>query len=540
MSLFQPAEWLFTEKALELVTANPFDPDWAEKGSALLGLPFRKAAKPIAWYPGAELWGPHSVYSEDLHERITKLGKQLCLRVKEGASPTEKEWNRYELLSIYCLYCQCGEAIDRFIDSAVRRHEKSLGEGRRPSEEEPLVKKMWDGFQGEYETLFEFKHFHFPTKYTREHLFACFFVFRRAFYHIFFNIVGTSKPIAELRSIVWESIVTHDLLAWMQGLHRRMKDIPTLITGESGTGKERVAEAIGRSLYIPFNSKKKAFEIDFVKGFNPVSLSALPPLLIEAELFGHVKGAFAGATSSRVGRLEECPENGAVFLDEIGELTPEIQVKLLRVLQTRTFQPVGSNEDRLFRGKVISATNRDLAVETETGRFRNDFYYRLCADQITTPSLRSQLKDRPQDLPLMLERSCRAVVGDQQAADLAPRIVAWLKQNLPGYTWPGNVRELEQCVRSHTIRKTYSPIASRLPEPEGTAPQSVPDMLAGACKTLAEAVLQENTTYDEIERRLFSLVCNGTPSMAAAARRLGRDSRTVQARLKAGHASAAG
>src|SRR5262249_24983322 len=157
-------------------------------------------------------------------------------------------------------------------------------------------------------------------------------------------------------------------------LQERMRDIPTLITGPSGTGKERVAEAIGRSLYIPFDGKKEEFKIafpnakkkvdafDFLKGFLPVNLAALPPTLIESELFGTVKGAFNDAID-RVGRLEECPEHGAVFLDEIGELSPEIQVKLLRVLQTRRFQRVGENEDKLFLGKIIAATNRDLLAE---------------------------------------------------------------------------------------------------------------------------------------------------------------------------------
>ncbi len=118
-----------------------------------------------------------------------------------------------------------------------------------------------------------------------EHVFSCFFSFRRAFYHIFFNIIGAPKPIAELRSRVWESVVAHDFLGWMQGLHQRMKDFPTLITGPSGTGKERVAEAIGRSAYILFDPKKKSFEVDFLKAFMPVNLSALSPQPIESKLF---------------------------------------------------------------------------------------------------------------------------------------------------------------------------------------------------------------------------------------------------------------
>jgi transcriptional regulator with GAF, ATPase, and Fis domain len=308
-----------------------------------------------------------------------------------------------------------------------------------------------------------------------------------------------------------------------------MRDFPTLITGPSGTGKELVAQAIGRSLYIPFDPAKKAFEFDFLKAFNPVNLSALPPLLIESELFGHVKGAFSGAIDHRVGRLEQCPENGAVFLDECGELTPEIQVKLLRVLQERRFQRVGANEDREFSGKIIAATNRDLAAEMQARRFREDLYYRLCADLIATPSLDEQLADRPEDLDLLVEFACRRVVGEDSAARFSREVVKWIRQNLRGHTWPGNFRELEQCVRSYTIRKEYHP--ARLARARaGEGPSQPPgDPVAGACEVLAGAVLDEKTTFEKIKRRLFTLVLAGTPTAKDAARRLGLDYRTVQA-----------
>jgi DNA-binding NtrC family response regulator len=310
-----------------------------------------------------------------------------------------------------------------------------------------------------------------------------------------------------------------------------MRDFPTLITGPSGTGKELVAQAIGRSLYIPFDPAKDA--LDFLKAYNPVNLSALPPLLIEAELFGHVKGAFAGAVRDRIGRLEECPEHGAVFLDEIGELTAEIQVKLLRVLQARRFQRVGANEDKKFLGKIIAATNRDLAAEMQAGRFREDFYYRLCADQIRTPSLREQLADRPEDLPLMVEFVCRLVVGEEAAVGFAREVVGWIEQHLRGYTWPGNFRELEQCVRSYTIRKEYHPVRPGRPPVENGPPRPPCDPVAEACATLADALLSQKTTYDEIERQLFTLVRGGTPTAKEAASRLGlRDYRTLQARLR--------
>ena len=144
-----------------------------------------------------------------------------------------------------------------------------------------------------------------------------------------------------------------------------------------------------------------------------------------------------------------------------------------------------------FLGKIIAATNRDLVAEMQARRFREDFYYRLCADQITTPSLREQLDDRPEDLPVMVEFVCRAVVGEEKAAGFAREVVGWIEQHLRGYAWPGNFRELEQCVRSYTIRKQYHPVQPARPQADNGPPQPPRDSVAEACETLAKAVLNK-------------------------------------------------
>jgi transcriptional regulator with AAA-type ATPase domain len=477
------------------------------------------------------LWGPQAIYSELFDQQIAELVEHLHKELQGGASASEAEWDRYEFLSLYVLYCKFGRAMDQWINAAVRGDDKGSRLGHPPQDDEhPAdVKTLWAEFHREHRSLFRFPNHGFRPKYKPEVLFACFFGLRRAFFQIFFNIIGTSKPIAELRSRVWESIVTHDLLGWMRGLHERMRDFPTLITGPSGTGKERVAEAIGRSLYIPFEQER--FDTDFIKAFNPVNLSALPPLLVEAELFGTVKGAFSGAVRDRIGRLEECPEEGALFLDEIGELTAEIQVKLLRVLQTRRFQRVGTNEEKEFRGKIIAATNRELAAEMQAGHFREDFYYRLCADMIETPSLREQLTDRPEDLPVMVDFVCRSVVGEEKAVELAPEMVRWIETNLPGYTWPGNFRELEQCVRSYTIRKEYHPVQLPPRILDKGSSQPAQDPFQEAYTTLAGAVLNKKLTYEEVKRRLFTLVRRGTQTDKEAAELLVCDTRTLRKHL---------
>src|SRR5262249_10479754 len=133
--------------------------------------------------------------------------------------------------------------------------------------------------------------------------------------------------------------------------------------------KEVAASAIAQSRYLPFDERKLAFPDEDSVAFFPINISALSPTLVESELFGHRRGAFTGAIADRKGWLEMCPSTGAVFLDELGELDPSIQVKLLRVIETRTFHPVGDSAGRQFRGKLIAATHRDLAAGIREGRF---------------------------------------------------------------------------------------------------------------------------------------------------------------------------
>ncbi|MBA3480432.1 MAG: sigma-54-dependent Fis family transcriptional regulator, partial [Pirellulales bacterium] len=357
-----------------------------------------------------------------------------------------------------------------------------------------------------------------PIGYDPAHMMACFFQLRRAFFHVFFFIVGRSPAAARLRAAAWESIFTHDLRRYQRSLYRHLGDVTTLITGPSGTGKELVARAIGLSRYVPFDGQAGRFVENFHEGFQAVNLSALSPTLIESELFGHRRGAFTGAVADRVGWLESCPTNGSVFLDEIGELDPAIQVKLLRVLQSRRFQRLGDTADRSFPGKILAATNRDLVVEMAAGRFREDFYYRLCADRITTPTLREQLDECPEDLEHLLIVSARRVAPEEAEA-LAGEVAAWIGSHLgPSYPWPGNVRELEQCFRNVMIHGSYSPATAERPggdEWEGTA----------------RAIRGGEWTAEELVRRYCQIVYAQCGSYEETARRTELDWRTVKKKV---------
>lgn len=214
-------------------------------------------------------------------------------------------------------------------------------------------------------------------------------------------------------------------------------DATVLILGETGTGKELVARAVHEL------SRRKDHAL--VK----VNCAALPASLIESELFGHEKGAFTGAVSQKAGRFE-LADGGTIFLDEIGELPVELQVKLLRVLQEHQFDRVGSNKARSVDVRVIAATNRDLEKLISAGAFRSDLFYRLNVFPIVVPPLRDRLEDIPELAWHFIEKH-NAKLG-RSIESIAPESL----KALQSYSWPGNVRELENVIEREMIWSTGS------------------------------------------------------------------------------------
>ncbi len=205
-----------------------------------------------------------------------------------------------------------------------------------------------------------------------------------------------------------------------------------LIQGESGTGKELVARAIHQN--SPRNKKNLV----------PVNCAAIPDDLLESELFGYSKGAFTGATTAKIGRIEYA-DGGSLFLDEIGDMKPNLQAKLLRVLQEREFEPVGALKPVSVDVRVIAATHRDLEQMVERGEFREDLYYRLSVIPVNIPPLRG----RSEDIPILIEHFIRA------SAEKGKKTIAGFDlaamQTLQKYTWRGNVRELENLIQYMSI-----------------------------------------------------------------------------------------
>jgi transcriptional regulator of aromatic amino acid metabolism len=501
MALFTQGEKAFGMAISGLGYCNPFLPERIEYEREALGAEFRQAD--AHWNVRVEMEGvPPNV--ERLVARTAALLEQCRKALAAGRKASAQELGLYEDMVLFLLFHRY---IPQF-DGTLGPVEQD-GKRQRLGFYRDFVRDM-EHYLGRAGTVTE-------GRQEPAHLFACFFQIRRAFHHIFQYIIGASQPAVRLRATVWQSIFTHDMRRYRRVLFERMGDVTTLITGPSGTGKELVARAIGLSRYIPFDERALAFREDYAGSFHAINLSALSPTLIESELFGHQRGAFTGALQDRQGWLEACKPLGTVFLDEIAEIDVSIQVKLLRVLESRVFQRLGDTQGRVFTGKVIAATNRNMAEQMQTGQFRADLYYRLCSDIIQTPSLHEQITDSREELGRLILFLVRRMAGEEEAATIAQEVEGWVAAHLGmDYAWPGNVRELEQCVRNVMIRQVY--------EPPRASPKSDRE-------SLLEAMAVGALTAEELVRRYCGMVYAKTGSLQETARRLGLDRRTVKAKV---------
>ena len=243
-------------------------------------------------------------------------------------------------------------------------------------------------------------------------------------FHSFDNIIGKSHPMQQVFSAIRATAASEATI---------------LLQGESGTGKELVAGAIHH------NGPRSKMP------FVPVSCSALSESLLESELFGHVKGAFTGALRDRAGRFEEA-DGGTIFLDEIGEISPFIQVKLLRVIQEREIERVGESKKRKIDIRIITATNKDLIDLVKSGNFREDLYYRLKVYPMIIPPLRK----RKEDIPLLVSHFINA--QNLKTGKNIKGITQSSMRILMDYTWPGNIRELENAIEHAFVLCAAEPI----------------------------------------------------------------------------------
>ena len=350
-------------------------------------------------------------------------------------------------------------------------------------------------------------------------MFAGYYQVRRAFHHIHANILGESGPARRLRAAVWQSIFTRDGRRYRRALYARMGDVATLVTGPSGTGKELVARAIGLARYIPFDDEDGGVRRAGGRRVLPAEpLGPLPHPHRVGALRPPARRLHGGARGPE-GLVRGVPARSARSSStRSARSTPAIQVKLLRVLQTRTFQRLGDTADRAFSGKLIAATNRDLRQALAAGRFREDFYYRLCADLLVTPSLAERLRDTPGELRTLLRAIARRVAGDEEADDVAAEAEAWIAAAPRAGLRLARQRAGARAVRPEPRdpRDVRAP-GARVPRARGR--RSWTAVEAGALS--ADALLRHYCTW----------VYAQTGSYSETARRLGLDPRTARDRV---------
>ena len=408
--MFDSKDREFLAALANVVFGNPFSP--------------QRAALILQLVPGAT--------SRDLIRDREALARLVAPRLEPWLSRTlsDEERRLVEPALLYVCYHRQVPQIDAHIERQARQAGAPLAV---PFADQAIGDLVGSGFSEERAARY----------------FAFFFQLRRAYYFIERSLAGECESMRRLREALWNNVFTHDMRGYEAALWNRMEDFSTLLLGETGTGKGSAAAAIGRSEFIPFVPGERRFAANFADTFIAINLSQFPETLIESELFGHRKGAFTGAIDHHEGVFERCSAHGALFLDEIGEVSVPVQIKLLQVLQERTFTPLGGREKKRFSGRVIAATNQP------PDRLRRDFFYRLCSDVIQVPTLRERVAESSAELPglvrLLVERITDSVA-------LADTVLESLEQAIPrGYSWPGNVRELEQAVRRILLTGRYAP-----------------------------------------------------------------------------------
>ena len=304
------------------------------------------------------------------------------------------------------------------------------------------------------------------------------------------NIIGKSPRMQEVFQLIEDLADT---------------DTTVLIYGESGTGKEMIATAQHEA-----SSRRDG---PFVK----VNCAALSEDLLESELFGHVKGAFTGAVSDRLGRFESA-HGGTILLDEIGDISPRLQLRLLRVLQSGEFERVGDSTTMRADVRVIAATNQDLQEKIRIGEFRQDLYYRLNVVRIELPSLR----ERREDLPLLMDHFCRYfnTAQKKEIQGVSPEAM----EILMNYSWPGNVRELENCLERAFI-VCHSPYIE---------PENLPSEMLGSGRRSHASLSGNNEagSFGQEEDRIMEALLSTDWNVAKSARKLGIARNTLYQKIK--------
>ncbi|MBF0226558.1 MAG: sigma-54-dependent Fis family transcriptional regulator [Desulfobacterales bacterium] len=421
-NIFKSEEMEFFKLVSQVVTTNPFTDERADLDLKITNLPISASRYEII-----------KAMINIVNERIKGLESNGFFNLKDFDDENKKIMEKVYLFQFFHNFI---ETFDELINNQIKEGDK------------PIKVTFAD------EAISYLKNKGFYIDAARR-FFALAYQIRRAFFFIDRSLMGKSNSMKFLRRNLWNNVFTYDLNLYDKHLWNRMEDFSTLILGETGTGKGTSAAAIGRSGFIPFDEKKGIFTESFAKNFISLNISQFPESLIESELFGHKKGSFTGAIDDYKGIFDICSPYGSIFLDEIGEISIPIQIKLLQILQERIFSPVGSHQKKRFQGRVIAATNKSIDELKKKKIFRDDFFYRLCSDIIIVPSLNERISEDKEELNDLIKFTVEKMIGvpSEELSEMIKQII--IEKLGINYSWPGNVRELEQCIRRIFLKRNY-------------------------------------------------------------------------------------
>jgi DNA-binding NtrC family response regulator len=500
-SLIEPARLELVASAARLLVTNPFTPAWEEVQKATLGDRYVEGA------PDENL----GRIAEWLFVAVKRMRERLAARASAQRAPgTPRELAVYQRAALYLLWDQYGPRLQSLIDA--------------DAVEAPLY--------GDFVKSHRFLLGH-PGLAASDpaHLFPFFYQARRALHFPRLKLVGRSPLMEAARAAIWRANLGADLCAHVGGLYRSMDEIPVLITGETGTGKELAAACVAWSRYIPFDPERQRFSSKYTADYHARNLSEVPDDLVDAALFGHVRGAFTGASADSLGFLGLPRPFGLLFLDEIGELLAHLQVKLLRPLQVREYVPIGATAPRPLHGRHVFATHRDLEALCREGKFRADLLERINGVPIHMPSLRHMVAEAPEEMRGYVQAFVAAKIADPAGLEVwTERVMGAIRTTRRGHRWTRNVRELKNFTERYLLtegQEATAPPRSQ-PRPESSRAPAPESVCVPSNEILGRLALEGRISLDELTRVFVTReLRRAKGNKAKVARKLGVNWRRV-------------
>jgi DNA-binding NtrC family response regulator len=481
-----------------LFTTSPFEERWLAILKRILGPAYQETGRVLALVDQAPL--PNLPRVIDL---LRPMHAGVRARLKAGASATAAELSAYVAVGLLLLNYGFDAELQEVADTGVTPPD------------------LLARFQANHRAMFALPGLSLDVPPAKVALEVCYQV-RRAFHILHTTLRGISPEAGKLRARVWNACFPGgDLLAYARGGHARRTGVHTLILGDTGTGKELVARALAYARHLPYSEADQRFTGRATEGFHVVNTSGLAVNLVDSLLFGHKKGAFTGADRDMPGVLAKCAAGEVLFLDEFGDLPPEVQVKLLRVIEQRKYTPVGATEERALGGTLVFAAQPALF---RGGGFRRDMRHRLHEHVVRLPSLRARIDSDPAELPFLVQLFAREVAGPADAEGLVAAVLRIAEGRLRSYPWSGNVRELRGCVSNVHEQREYEPPSGYAPPPSlplrapSVAPAapvaSVPPVASVAPVPPAASVPPVASVRSARSAELARAVTEGTMSLA--------------------------